>query len=197
MKKLLLATVLVATAATASDSPKLRAALMRKHYLTALRGIQRANNLRIMEYTQIRQTTFMGLRVMLHKAIHDPLHCVEQAIKSSCSDDYKPKTISGWRTRNSFRGQEISNHVFGTAIDLDPAKNTCCLCVKEWANVPLCKDWRPADDVPGPYEIPECWIEQFERYGFYWLGHDPTLWDTMHFEFLAKPGSVTCEGKQR
>ena len=29
-------------------------------------------------------------------------------------------------------------------------------------------------------------VEVFEKYGFYWLGHD-RLEDTMHFEFLGQP----------
>jgi hypothetical protein len=38
--------------------------------------------------------------------------------------------------------------------------------------------------------MPECWIRQFERYGFYWLGRDE-LEDTMHFEFLGDPDQVS------
>ena len=37
--------------------------------------------------------------------------------------------------------------------------------------------------------MPECWVRAFEKYGFYWLGHD-TLMDTMHFEFLADPNRI-------
>jgi hypothetical protein len=37
--------------------------------------------------------------------------------------------------------------------------------------------------------MPECWVHAFERYGFYWLGHD-VLRDTMHFEFLGDPARI-------
>jgi hypothetical protein len=37
--------------------------------------------------------------------------------------------------------------------------------------------------------MPECWVHAFERYGFYWLGHD-VLRDTMHFEFLGDPDRI-------
>jgi hypothetical protein len=37
--------------------------------------------------------------------------------------------------------------------------------------------------------MPECWVTAFERYGFYWLGHDE-LKDTMHFEFLGDPSKA-------
>jgi hypothetical protein len=37
--------------------------------------------------------------------------------------------------------------------------------------------------------MPECWVHAFERYGFYWLGHD-VLRDTMHYEFLGDPDHI-------
>jgi hypothetical protein len=37
--------------------------------------------------------------------------------------------------------------------------------------------------------MPECWVHAFERFGFYWLGHD-VLKDTMHFEFLGDPDKI-------
>jgi hypothetical protein len=37
--------------------------------------------------------------------------------------------------------------------------------------------------------MPECWVHSFERYGFYWLGHD-VLRDTMHYEFLGDPDRI-------
>jgi hypothetical protein len=37
--------------------------------------------------------------------------------------------------------------------------------------------------------MPKCWVDAFEKYGFYWLGHDK-LMDTMHFEFLADPDQI-------
>ena len=37
--------------------------------------------------------------------------------------------------------------------------------------------------------MPECWVHAFERFGFYWLGHD-VLQDTMHFEFLGDPDRI-------
>jgi hypothetical protein len=37
--------------------------------------------------------------------------------------------------------------------------------------------------------MPECWVHAFEKYGFYWLGHD-VLRDTMHYEFLGDPDRI-------
>ena len=42
-------------------------------------------------------------------------------------------------------------------------------------------------------ELPRCWIDTFERYGFYWLGRDPQLRDTMHFEFLGDPDRILSD----
>jgi len=59
--------------------------------------------------------------------------------------------------------------------------------VKPWNEAPACK--RPAKTEYDRMAMPECWVHAFERFGFYWLGHD-VLRDTMHFEFLGDPDRV-------
>jgi hypothetical protein len=59
--------------------------------------------------------------------------------------------------------------------------------VKPWNEAPACK--RPAKTEYDRMAMPECWVHAFERYGFYWLGHD-VLRDTMHFEFLGDPDKI-------
>jgi hypothetical protein len=39
-------------------------------------------------------------------------------------------------------------------------------------------------------------VQAFERFGFYWLGHD-ALQDTMHFEFLGDPDRILAGGSGR
>ena len=80
--------------------------------------------------------------------------------------------------------------MFGIALDIDPERNPCCGCKGKWAKVELCKGVL-AGEV-GPYEVPDCWIHAFKTYGWSWLGDDPILHDTMHFEYLAKPGDFKC-----
>ena len=130
-------------------------------------------------------TTFAGLRLLVHKKIVDPLHCVEREIQRACrAAPYQPKAMGGFRDHNTYRGGEVTNHLYGIAIDIDPDRNPCCHCVKPWSDEPRC-----ARQVHSPYEraaLPPCWIHSFERFGFYWLGHDE-LEDTMHFEFLGIP----------
>ncbi|HLK37610.1 MAG TPA: M15 family metallopeptidase [Polyangiaceae bacterium] len=134
-------------------------------------------------------TTFMGLPVRMHRKIVPALACVEQEIRRTCADHpYTAHALAGIRTRNTYRGGEVTNHAYGIAIDVDPDRNTCCGCVKPWNDAPICK--RPAKTEYDRMAMPECWVHAFERFGFYWLGHD-ALRDTMHFEFLGDPDRIT------
>lgn len=134
---------------------------------------------------------FMGIWVSVHKKMAPALHCVEKRIRKVCTrskDRYQPHAVGGFRDENTYRGGEISNHLFGIAIDIDSDRNPCCGCVSPWPDHPACKG-----DASTVYErtaLPRCWISAFERYGFYWLGRDPELRDTMHFEFLGNPDRI-------
>lgn len=133
----------------------------------------------------IVSTSFFGHSLRVNRRIVRPLQCVEAALRRSCRrHPYEPKAVGGYRDYNSYHDDEISNHAFGIAVDVDPERNPCCHCVAPWPDNPRCKQ-----EAQTPYErmaMPRCWVETFERYGFYWLGHDQ-LEDTMHFEFLGNP----------
>lgn len=139
-------------------------------------------------HEQAVDTSFMGLSVRMHKRVVPALACVEAELKVACAKDkYKPGALAGIRDHNTYQGGEVTNHLYGIAIDIDPTLNSCCGCVTKWKKHPLCKK-----KVKSIYErmvMPQCWVEVFEKYGFYWLGHD-TLQDTMHFEFLADPDKI-------
>ncbi|HEU4538870.1 MAG TPA: M15 family metallopeptidase [Polyangiaceae bacterium] len=131
-------------------------------------------------------TTFFGVNVNLNRKIVPALRCVEEKIVAECGQAYKPHALSGIRYKNTFRGGEVSNHLFGIALDVDATLNPCCNCVEPFRSNPRCKrKGAPEDRMAMPY----CWVKVFERYGFYWLGHD-ALADTMHFEFLGDPDLV-------
>lgn len=135
-----------------------------------------------------KSTSFMGMSVQVHERIVPALKCVEAALKASgAGSEYHPRAMGGMRFRNTYRGVEISNHVYGIAVDIEPDKNTCCGCVKPWNEHPLCK--QKDKTVWERMVMPRSWVETFEKYGFYWLGHD-VLQDTMHFEFLGDPDKV-------
>jgi hypothetical protein len=136
-----------------------------------------------------RWTRFMGLPVRLNQRVVPVLRCVEREITRRCARQiYRPEQLVGIRPVNSFRGGEVSNHVYGIAVDIDPDRNPCCGCGGRFASHPNCV--RPARTVYERMAMPECWVRAFERYGFYWLGNDRALRDTMHFEFLGDPDRI-------
>ncbi|MGC4094885.1 MAG: M15 family metallopeptidase [Polyangiaceae bacterium] len=131
--------------------------------------------------------TFFEVPVIIHQRVAPALACVETAIRERCSEHpYKPTVLSGMRRRNTYANGEVSNHVYGIAIDVDPTLNPCCGCLSPWRDNPRCQNDRTKFER---MDMPRCWIEEFERFGFYWLGND-RIEDTMHFEFLADPKHI-------
>lgn len=136
---------------------------------------------------QVRIVTFFGVAVPVHERIAPALSCVETAIRARCAAyPYQPTVLSGLRKRNTYVSGEISNHVYGIALDVDPSRNPCCGCIGEWGASKRCQNH---EDKRARMDMPSCWVTEFERFGFYWLGHD-TIEDTMHFEFLADPSQI-------
>lgn len=145
---------------------------------------------------QAKTVKFMGLTLSIHEKIAPALECVEKRIARSCrgASSYTPRAVGGFRGANTYRGVEISNHLFGIALDIDPDRNPCCGCVDPWPSHPLCKlKGRSAYERTA---LPKCWIRAFERFGFDWLGHDD-LEDTMHFEFLGDPDRIKRKPRPR
>lgn len=141
-------------------------------------------------YDYTSEARFFGIHIRMNTRVLVALGCVEEAIKQTCSNaPYVPRVLDGLRTRNTFHNNEVSNHLYGIAIDIDPDRNACCHCVSPSSDAPICK--KPATTPYDHAEIPACWVDTFERYGFYWLGHD-VLEDTMHFEFLANPDQIVA-----
>lgn len=137
---------------------------------------------------QSTTTTFFGLPVILHQRVVPALQCVEKQLMRDCADfKYKPYNLSGLRRKNTYVDGEVSTHVYGIAIDIDPLRNPCCKCLEPWSNSERCKGKNKT--VWERMAMPKCWVDTFERFGFYWLGHD-ALEDTMHFEFLGDPDKI-------
>lgn len=195
----------VASSSSACNEQAPQDFLIRSHFLKEHDGNERAIQYRTDQYgyfkgfghpargaqppsAEVVPTTFMGLPVRMHRRVVPALACVEKEIASSCADHpYTPHALAGVRFRNTYRGGEVTNHAYGIAIDIDPAINTCCGCVPPWNDAPACK--RPGKSEYDHMAMPECWVHAFERFGFYWLGHD-VLKDTMHFEFLGDPDQI-------
>jgi hypothetical protein len=135
-----------------------------------------------------KTTSFMGMTVQVNQRIIPALKCVEAALNASpAKDEYHPRAMGGIRFKNTYRGFEISNHIYGIAVDIEPDRNSCCGCVAPWPDNPLCK--AKGKTIWQRMAMPKSWVETFERFGFYWLGHD-VLQDTMHFEFLGDPDKI-------
>jgi len=133
----------------------------------------------------LQNTSFLGLPIQVNRRIIPAMRCVEADLQHTCArTPYRPKAIGGYRDYNSYRHGEVTNHLFGIAIDIDPQDNPCCGCVEPWPDNPRCKG--PASSIYERMAMPECWVKVFARHGFYWLGHDQ-LQDTMHYEFLGNP----------
>jgi hypothetical protein len=144
------------------------------------------NRLKPQDYAGV--ATFFGVRVRMNARVLVALGCVENTIEDVCSETpYMPRMLDGLRAKNTFHNNEVSNHLYGIAIDIDPDKNACCGCLAPASDAPICR--KPASTPFDRASIPKCWVDVFERYGFYWLGHD-VLEDTMHFEFLGDPDKI-------
>lgn len=141
---------------------------------------------------QARVVTFFGVSVSVHRRIAPALSCVETAIRARCGGfPYQPYVLSGLRRRNTYLNGEVSNHVYGIALDVDPSRNPCCGCVGAWRASKRCQNDK------GKFQrmdMPRCWVTEFERFGFYWLGHGK-IEDTMHFEFLADPSQIVHQAE--
>lgn len=135
-----------------------------------------------------RETTFFGIKVRMNERVVPALRCVEAEIRRACdAAPYAPRILDGLRYRNTFYDGEVTNHAYGIALDIDPDRNSCCGCLPPLDSWPRCR--RPSATPYDRARIPRCWVESFEKYGFYWLGHDP-IEDTMHFEFLGDPDKI-------
>ena len=134
--------------------------------------------------------SFFGIPTRMNARVLMALGCVEVALRKQCLHAlYQPALLSGLRLHNTFNDGEVSNHTFGIAIDIDPHVNPCCGCVPPLGDWPICKRAGTAEERS---QIPQCWVETFEDYGFYWLGKDP-IQDTMHFEFLGDPDKIAAD----
>jgi hypothetical protein len=133
-------------------------------------------------------TTFLGLPITVNQRVVPALHCAEKALEQSGAlAGYRPRGIGGIRFHNTYHGGEVSNHVYGIAMDMDSEANTCCGCVGHWAKHPLCQ--KKVSSVYERTKVTRAWVETMERFGWYWLGND-VLEDTMHFEFLGDPDKI-------
>jgi hypothetical protein len=141
---------------------------------------------------QASVVSFFGVSVSVHRRIAPALSCVETSIRARCADHpYQPYVLSGLRKHNTYVSGEISNHLYGIALDVDPKRNPCCGCIGDWSASERCQNDKSKFQR---MDMPRCWVTEFERFGFYWLGH-AKIEDTMHFEFLADPSQIVRQAE--
>ncbi len=108
---------------------------------------------------------FLGHTIWVHRHIYHQLRRVERDIrtfeKKHKKRKYYPKVIETWCWRLVRGGRTLSNHSFGTAIDIDPAQN--------WMGTNNCN-------------IPHYVITAFTNHRFRWGGNYRGRLDNMHFE---------------
>jgi hypothetical protein len=97
----------------------------------------------------------------VHERIIPALKCVEAALKSNgAGKEYTPRAMGGIRFTNTYRGVEVSNHIYGIAVDIEPDRNTCCGCVPPWNEHALCKDTKRS--IWQRMAMPKSWVDTFD-----------------------------------
>nr|WP_252507889.1 M15 family metallopeptidase [Treponema denticola] len=136
---------------------------------------------------QIRRSRFLGYDVWVHQRVVEPLRRVQTKIYEAQKTNTEVKKFLkelnqcwsfNWRVIAD--SGKLSNHSWGSAIDLLPAnyKNKKIYWFWEaarndyWMKIMPYRRWIP----------PKAVIEAFESEGFIW-GGKWTLWDNMHFEY--------------
>ena len=136
---------------------------------------------------QIRRSRFLGYDVWVHQRVVAPLKRVQTKIYEAQKTNTEVKKFLkelnqcwsfNWRVIAD--SGKLSNHSWGSAIDLLPAnyKNKKIYWFWEaayddsWMRIMPYRRWAP----------PKAVIEAFESEGFIW-GGKWTLWDNMHFEY--------------
>jgi hypothetical protein len=138
-------------------------------------------------WAQQKTISFLGKKILVHRAVLEELALVEQKINEAAAADPQVRqwisrleTISAWNWRDIADTRTRSNHAYGTAIDLLPSlrssQETYWLWTVQknidWWDVPFSKRMNPPNAV----------IKAFEAYGFVW-GGKWLFYDTMHFEY--------------
>ncbi len=136
---------------------------------------------------QLKKVKFLNKQIWIHGIIVGPLKRVEKKIYAARKKDPAVRrflkdlgTCWGFNWRTIADSGKLSNHSWGSAIDLLPknykgkkiywlweAQNN-----KRWMEVLPSRRWSPPPAV----------IEAFESEGFIW-GGKWDLWDNMHFEY--------------
>ncbi len=121
------------------------------------------------------------LSLTVHRAIKDEVWAVFEEIFQG-EEQFPIKSVGGYSWRAPMSSGRLSEHNWGTAIDINPDENYCIYA----DGTIVGKYWRPGED---PYSIPEDGevVRIFREHGFTWGGN---AWDTpkdfMHFSYMGR-----------
>ncbi len=136
---------------------------------------------------QLREIKFLNKRIWVHKRLVKAVKNVERKIYIASRQDratrYFLRTLGhcwGFNWRVISDSGKLSNHSWGTAIDIVPRKYHQKKIYwyweanknDKWMLIPPEKHWAPPKRV----------IDAFKSEGFIW-GGNWHVWDTMHFEY--------------
>lgn len=120
------------------------------------------------------EVAFFDYIADVHKKVAPCLEAVQRDLLDQ-GTTYKVRQLGSYREERADRLYWF--HQYGGAIDINPVQNPQCLESGEGLDVAgLCGNEKP-------YDMPEEWVETFERYGFYWGGNYRRTKDYMHFEW--------------
>ena len=136
--------------------------------------------------TEANLTTvaFFDYAVTLHPKVAACLEAVERDLIDQ-GTTYRIKEIGSYREERADRPYFF--HQYGGAIDINPRTNPQCLEDLDDGREGVGNTDRCGLDRP--YDLPDEWIETFERYGFYWGGNFSEGKDYMHFEWHGEKPS--------
>lgn len=110
--------------------------------------------------------------------------------------DYQIERLGGyvWRPLRHRRGNPLSIHSWGLAIDIDPHKNFSRTFPKGSGPVA----WSPEYNAIWPDGLPEDFVRAMQSCGFAWgsdwdedgISHDHEYYDPMHFEWVGRNGEA-------
>ncbi|PIO06974.1 hypothetical protein COT47_02005, partial [Candidatus Woesearchaeota archaeon CG08_land_8_20_14_0_20_43_7] len=151
-------------------------------------------------------TTFRGKTITMNKKVLPLFDCISKEIDNTCSaadKNYQLTSVSDTRETNTYSGGGISKHLYGIAIDLNPATNPFCYSTPTnqgasgSSKCPTSPS-KPEDNIIK--DLPQCWIDAMQKYGFLWGGTKQWSmleaaakdWgrDSMHFNFYGDPSTI-------
>lgn len=123
---------------------------------------------------------FFGYAVQVNRRVAP---CLEAVVRDLTAQGtaYHVVEVGGYRKERADRPYWF--HQYGGAVDINPATNPICTGDLGGSYEGVEEPGRCALDKP--YDLPQAWVDTFERYGFYWGGNYERGKDYMHFEWYG------------